>query len=101
MPNNASRLHDILIPIAGGVLLLLLLRWHYLVFHTAVELFSAVVGILTFTIAANTFAASQDRFLYVFGAGSFWVGVNDLLHALTFHGVGILPGELGDLPTAF
>lgn len=98
---NTSRTYDIIAPVAGIAALLLLLRWNFLAFHTAVELFSAIVGLLAFTIAANTFNFTRDRFLYVFGVGSFWVALNDLAHTATYHGMNIVPGATANLSMEF
>ncbi|MCM2264275.1 MAG: ATP-binding protein [Desulfuromonadales bacterium] len=75
----------------AGVGLLLIARTNYLLFHVVVELFSIVLAAAVFTIGWNTRRMVQSPFFLVLASGFLATGLIDLLHTLTFKGVGVLP----------
>ncbi|WP_431861070.1 MASE3 domain-containing protein [Azospirillum sp.] len=86
--------------IGGGTLVMFLtMRGNYLLFHTLAELFSIVVATATFVIAWNTRHANQSQFLSFVGLSFPSVAVLDLLHTLSYKGMGVFPGGDTNLPT--
>jgi diguanylate cyclase (GGDEF)-like protein/PAS domain S-box-containing protein len=59
-------------------------------FHTFTELFAICIGIMCFVVAWNTFQFSRSRLLLFLGCGYFWVGIIDLMHALSFDDVKLI-----------
>ena len=63
----------------------------FLLFHTSVEISSAVIGFTIFSIAWNTRRFLENRYLMVLGAGYLFVSLLDLAHALAYKGLGVFP----------
>jgi len=89
-----------LIPLVGLTILAILHNIDYLAFHITAELFSAIVGALAFIIAVNTWRFTHNSFLYTYGAGSLFVAVTDLTHAITYKGMNLIPSISNDTNTA-
>ncbi len=66
--------------------------YNTLLFHTFAELFAIMVAIITSVVAWHTYRFSRNHFLMYLGTGYFWIGILDLMHALTFKGMAIIPG---------
>lgn len=86
------------------VTLLGAVRWvvggeSYLLFHSLAECFSVAVASGVFMLAYNARLSSGMGFLLVLGAGYLPVAVLDLLHALTYQGMGVLSTEGPNLAT--
>ncbi|MGN7613391.1 MASE3 domain-containing protein [Magnetococcales bacterium HHB-1] len=64
---------------------------NYLLFHTLVELFTVGIGILTFILAWYAHPFSRNGFLLVLGTGYLWISALDLVHAITYDGLGLIP----------
>ncbi len=86
-----------------GVLLLLILYltsyYSYLLFHVLVELVSVVIAWGIFMVAANSWHFHQNEYLSFIGIAYLFVGGFDLLHTLTYKGMGVLQGYDTNLPT--
>lgn len=63
---------------------------NYLLFHTGVELFAAIIEICIFTISLNTYHISRNKFLMFVGIGFLFAGITDILHVFTFEGINII-----------
>ena len=74
-------------------------RFNYLLFHSLVELFSIVVAAGMFTIAWNTRRIIDNRYLLFLGIAYLFVGALDLLHTLSYKGMGVFPSAGPNLPT--
>lgn len=72
-------------------LVLWLVKDNYILFHTSAELFSVSVAFGIFFIAWNTRRFSNNGFLVWIGSIYLYVGIIDLLHALAYQGMNILP----------
>ena len=74
------------------VILYAMMLYNYILFHSVAELFSIIVaaGIFMFTWNSRTFL--DNSYLLVVGMAYLFVGVLDLLHFMTYEGVGIVPG---------
>lgn len=64
---------------------------NYLLFHTLVEFFSLAVAFAVFLIALNTISITENNYLLFIGVSLFFIGAFDLLHMITYRGIGILP----------
>ncbi|WP_394295999.1 MASE3 domain-containing protein [Methanosarcina acetivorans] len=75
-------------------LLYLISLGNYLLFHTLVELFSVYVAYVIFLIVWKSRECLENRYLILVGIAFFFIGSVDLLHALTFSGMGVfrVPG---------
>ncbi len=74
-------------------------RYDYLLFHSLIELFTAVVMFSIFMMAWNTRDLSESRYTSVLGTGILFVGVVSLLHALAYKGMGVFPAPTSNLAT--
>lgn len=99
---SAKRLaiwRDWLPPAILSIALICLSFYAYLLFHTLAELVAVVVGVCLFVLALATHSLTRNHFLLFLGCGYFWIAGLDLLHTLTFKGMGTLPGAGADPPT--
>ncbi|HEX8949193.1 MAG TPA: MASE3 domain-containing protein, partial [Dissulfurispiraceae bacterium] len=71
----------------------------YLLFHTVTELFSIAVAFAIFMLAWNSRRYSTDNYLQVIGISYFFVGLIDLVHTMSYKGMGVFPGYDANLPT--
>ena len=74
--------------LAGAVLLK---RVSYALFHTTAELFSIVISSSVFIIALQTRAIATSAFFGLIGVSLGATGLVDLVHALAYKGMGLLP----------
>ena len=81
-----------LAPVLLGALLVAISEQNKLLFHTFAELFAVMVAIITSVVAWHTYSFSRNHFLMYLGVGYFWIGILDLMHALTFEGMAVIPG---------
>jgi len=72
---------------------------NYLLFHTLAELASIAVAWCIFMIAWNTRALAKNACFLTIGVAYLWVGGLDLLHTLSYKGMGLFPGYDANLPT--
>ncbi len=78
----------------GGILVALIgvyltSRINYLLFHSLVELFSIVVAFSLFIITWNSRRFIRNSYLLFLGIAYLFIGGLDLLHALSYKGMGI------------
>ncbi len=71
----------------------------YLLFHTLAELFAVVVAGGIFMIAWTARRMLRNSFLLIVGVAYLCVAVLDVLHTLSYTGMGVLAGYGSDLPT--
>jgi PAS domain S-box-containing protein len=77
-----------------GALLAFLYYAHlqsFLLFHVLVEIFSVVVAFAIFMFAWNTRERLSNGSLVLLGAAYLWIGALDLLHTVSYKGMGVLP----------
>jgi signal transduction histidine kinase/PAS domain-containing protein len=79
--------------------LYLLSRLNYLLFHSAVEVFSIVISFAIFAIAWNSRRIMDSNYLLFIGIACLFVGVVDLLHTLAYEGMGVFPEVGANLAT--
>jgi len=89
--------------VLAGILLTAGLYWcsqySYLLFHSLVELFSIVVAAGIFMLAWNSRTILKNEYLLMLGIAYLFVGAQDLLHTLSYKGMGVLPDHGSNLPT--
>ena len=72
------------IPLYISIALLICSFFNTTLFHTLIELFAIGIAIMSFVVSWNTYAFSRNQLLLFLGCGYFWIGIIDLLHALSF-----------------
>lgn len=73
--------------------------YSYLLFHSLAELFSIVIACGIFVIAWNSRHFHENNYLLLIGIAYLFVGSIDLLHTLSYKGMGIFQGYETNLPT--
>jgi signal transduction histidine kinase len=73
--------------------------YNYLLFHSFVETFSAVVLLVVFAIAWNTRHIQDNHYLLFIGIASLFAGFLGLLHTFAYKGMGVIPSHDSNLPT--
>lgn len=63
----------------------------YLLFHTTAEIFSSIIAFCLFIISWNTRKFSENQFILFLGLAFLSVGIIDIVHALAYKGMNILP----------
>ena len=71
------------------VLLYLLSRQNYLLFHCTAEFFSIFVALAIFVVAWNTRAWASNRYLLFLGIAYLFVAIIDTTHTLAYKGMGV------------
>jgi hypothetical protein len=85
--------------ILGGLYLTTFYSFH--LFHSLAEIFSIVVACGIFMVAWNTRGFGQNYIQLFLGVAYLFVAVLDLLHLLTYQGMGAFPGLGPDPPIQF
>lgn len=97
---SGSRILLFILTFAAGFLLLFGLRvYNYLLFHTVAELVSIVVAFAIFILAWPTRRLLSNDFLLFLGFLYLTVGALDLIHTLSYKGMGILLSDDPDPAT--
>jgi PAS domain-containing protein len=73
--------------------------YNYLLFHSLVETFSVVVACGIFMVVWNARRVLDNGYLLFVGIGFLFVGVLDLLHMLSYFGMGVFRAPTPDLAT--
>ncbi len=73
--------------------------YSYLLFHCLVEVFSVAVAWVIFVTAWNSRRFMNNHFLLFLGIGYLFVAFLDLMHTLTYKGMGVLPVSDANPPT--
>lgn len=88
--------------LAGAALLVslyLLTIPGYLLFHSVAEIFAIVISVAVFTLAWNTRRFAGQHYLLFVGMALLAASAFNLLHALSYEGMGVFPAHSADLPT--
>jgi len=78
-----------LTPACFSLFLILLAQHSFLAFHTLAELFAIIVSFVMFAIAWTTRKFTANNFLLFLACGYLFIGIIDLLHAMTYKGMNI------------
>ncbi len=81
------------------VILYMVSRENYLVFHGLIEIATIVIGFSIFVLIVNARKNIDIRYYYVVGVGFLFISVIDLVHTLAYKGMGVFPGAASDLAT--
>jgi len=73
--------------------------YSYLLFHTLVEIFTIIVAVVIFIIVWNSRYLVQNAYFNFLAIAYLFIAVIDLLHTLSFKGMGIFPEGDSNLPT--
>jgi PAS domain S-box-containing protein len=73
--------------------------YDYLLFHVLAELFSIVVAFGIFIVAWNTRKVNENNYLLFLGVAYLFVGSMDLLHTISYKGMGVIQDYGANLPT--
>ncbi|MFP4521687.1 MAG: MASE3 domain-containing protein [Fibrobacterota bacterium] len=76
-------------------------EYNFLLFHTAAEFFPIAIGFSAFIIAWHSRRISTNRLLVLIGISFMPVVVLDLLHLISYKGMGILSVDEEDVATQF
>ncbi|HLN19355.1 MAG TPA: MASE3 domain-containing protein, partial [Patescibacteria group bacterium] len=78
----------------GSVLIVLFVisRYDYLLFHSLTELISASIAIGIFMLTWNSRKYFSNNFYLFIGAAFFSIGIITFFHALSYKGMGVIPG---------
>jgi len=99
--NPRTNLSSILVGVLVFALLYLSRLLSYLLFHSLAELFAIVVAVCIFMVVWNSRQLIENRYLLFLGVASLSIAAIDLLHLMTYRGMGIFPGITTDVPTQF
>jgi len=88
-----------LVAVVLALLLVPTVIYNYLLFHVLVEIFSIVVAFGIFIIAWNSSYFVKNNFILFIGVAYLFVALLDLLHTISYKGMGVFPGSGADLPT--
>jgi PAS domain S-box-containing protein len=73
--------------------------YSYLLFHSLAEMFSISIACAIFMIAWNSRRFLDHHYLLFLGTAYLFVGALDLVHTLSYKGMGVFPGYDANLPT--
>jgi PAS domain S-box-containing protein len=73
--------------------------YNYNLFHCLAEFFSIIIAATLFLVAWNSRQIIDNNYLLLLGIGYLFVGGLDLLHTLSYKGMGVFIGYGANLPT--
>jgi len=88
------KISALLIPSVLAIFLVVLSFFNFLLFHTLAEFFAITIAILMCVVAWHMYPFTRNNYLMYLGGGYFWIGVLDLLHALSYKGMGVFPDAI-------
>jgi PAS domain S-box-containing protein len=86
----------------GGLLFLglaLTRLYSFLLFHSLAEFFSIIIAFSIFALSWNSRHILDNGYLVFIGIAYFFIGALDLLHTLTYEGMGLFQNAGPNLPT--
>lgn len=90
-----------LIPLALAALLVISSFSSFLLFHTLAEMFAIIIAVLMCVVAWQMYPFTKNNFLMYLGTGYFWIACLDLVHALSYKGINIIPNSDADTSIQF
>lgn len=90
---------SMLLSVAVLVILFQMNRVNFLFFHVITELVSVVIMWAIFILVWNTRATIDNYAVLFLGVSYFFVGSVDLLHTISYKGMGVLAGNDSNVPT--
>ncbi len=95
-PDGSSIRHPVrtaLVIVVSGLALYLLSLYRYLLFHSLAEIFSITIAAGVFVVAWNTRRYNAGSSLFYIGAGYLCVAFLDVLHTISYTGMGVFPDD--------
>ncbi len=89
------------LPVVLSLLLVVISRHNYLLFHTLAELFAVTVAVMAGVAIWHTYPFSRNHYLMFLGSGYLWVAGLDLLHTLTYKGMGVYALDGANMASQF
>ncbi len=83
----------------SSVVLYVVARVNYLLFHSIIETFAIIVAVLIYILASRTYKHTQNNMFLFLGISYLHVAVLDFTHMLTYSGMGVFPGFDSNAPT--
>ena len=87
--------------VCWGALILIGFAWlsfsNYIFFHTAAELLTVIVSFTIAIIVLNTYQLFENSFYLFIGVSYGFAGIFDLIHTLSYHGMGVFPNATTNL----
>jgi PAS domain S-box-containing protein len=96
---NISIYLQIAVGAAVFVVLFIISRNNYLLFHGIAEIFSSIVAFTIFVLAWHTRRYTENDYLLFLGIAYLFVGILDLIHMLAYTGMGVFTGYGTNLAT--
>jgi len=87
--------------VVAVVVLALLSYYNYLFFHSITEMTGVVTAITLFSVGWHTRSFNHNPSLTLLAIGFLLVGCLDLLHLLSYKGMGVFPGSSANIATQF
>lgn len=72
---------------------------NYLAFHVISELYSSMVAFMMASISINTFKINKNNRIMFLGIAYGFIALLDLIHMMSYKGMGILGDETSNIPT--
>jgi PAS domain S-box-containing protein len=100
-PSSLKKIFSGVIPLGLLILagLYLISIYSYLLFHSVAEVFGVVISISLYLIAWNSRKIVRNNYLLFLGIAFLFVGIIDLLHTLSYRGMGVFPNTDTTLAT--
>jgi len=87
--------------LVAGLALFLVANFSYPLFHVLAEFVSIILAVAVFTIGWNARQLLYSSLFLILACGFLATGLIDLLHTLTYRGMGLFAGIDSNLPTQF
>ena len=99
--DNNSKIKYVFVFTFFPVLLFYISRQNYLLAHLLMEGWSIFVACLVYVMAVQTYKYSRDNYFFFIGHAFLAVAAIDIMHTLTYKGMGLFPGLTANEPTQF
>ena len=74
-------------------------RYNYLLFHSLAEIFCVIIACAIFMIVWNSKDFIKNNYILVLGTAYLFIGSLDMIHMLSYRGMGIFTQNESNLPT--
>lgn len=71
------------------IMMFIVANFNYVLFHSTIEGFTIVVGVMIFVLASKTYKYSGNQYLLVIGIAYVFIAIVSYLHLITYYGMGI------------
>lgn len=95
---DIRRIHNIIISVSLLLFLLVISRYNYLLFHTLAEFFSITIAWCLFIVVWNSQHLTYNKAFVFIGIAYLFVGSIDLVHAISYKGMGVILEDWGANP---